>query len=122
MSALTRRSSPSPGSLSIPEVAVLLALAGAGMGPMYPATTVIIQNCVLPHQFGIATGSLNFFRSLGGAIIVAVFSAIVIGGLDRAGTGSAADDQRSSARSGQEPLPGHGTIPRQELPLGTQQT
>jgi EmrB/QacA subfamily drug resistance transporter len=82
----------SPGSLSIPEVAALLALAGAGMGPMYPATTVIIQNCVPPHQFGIATGSLNFFRSLGGAIIVAVFSAIVIGGLDRAGTGSALDD------------------------------
>jgi hypothetical protein len=29
---------------------------------------------------GTATGTLNFFRTLGGAIIVAVFGAIVLGG------------------------------------------
>jgi len=34
-----------------------------------------------------ATGTLNFFRSLGGAIIVAAFAAIVLGGLDAAGSG-----------------------------------
>jgi len=31
------------------------------------------------HQLGVATGALNFFRLLGGAIIVAVFGAIVLG-------------------------------------------
>ena len=65
--------------------------SGAGAGPMYPATTVIIQNAVLPHQFGIATGSLNFFRTLGGAIIVAIFAAIVLGGVHAPGTGLTLD-------------------------------
>jgi hypothetical protein len=39
-----------------------------------------MQNAVKPHQLGTATGTLNFFRTLGGAIIVAVFGAIVLGG------------------------------------------
>ena len=49
-----------------------------GLGTLYPTTTVIIQNAVPLHQLGTATGTLNFFRQLGGAIIVAVFSAIVL--------------------------------------------
>jgi len=52
------------------------------MGPMYPTTTVMIQNAVPLHQLGIATGTLSFFRQLGGAIIVAIFAAIVLGGQD----------------------------------------
>jgi MFS family permease len=74
-----------PGELSLLEVAALLAFAGAGMGPMYPTTTLIVQNAVPPHQFGVATGTLAFFRQLGGAIIVAVFGAIVLGGIDAGG-------------------------------------
>jgi EmrB/QacA subfamily drug resistance transporter len=70
-----------PGSLSLAEVAVLLAIGGAGMGPMYPTTTVIMQNAVPLHQLGIATGTVSFFRQLGGALVVAVFAAIVFGGL-----------------------------------------
>jgi hypothetical protein len=46
-----------------------------------PVTTVAIQNAVMPHQMGTATGTMNFFRSLGGAIIVAGFGAIVMGSL-----------------------------------------
>lgn len=66
-------------------VAGLLVLCGAGIGPMYPFTTVLIQNAVLPHQFGVATGTLNFFRLLGGTIVVAGFGAIVLGSLDASG-------------------------------------
>jgi MFS family permease len=91
-----------PADLSLGTVAALLALTGAGVGPMYPATTVIIQNAVRPHQFGIATGSLNFFRTLGGAIIVAIFAAIVLGGFDSAGTGLALDKLVRTASSGAE--------------------
>jgi predicted MFS family arabinose efflux permease len=80
-----------PAGLSLAAVSALFALAGFGIGPMYPATTVIIQNAVLPHQLGIATGTLNFFRSLGGAIIVAAFAAIVLGGVDSGGTGLTLD-------------------------------
>ena len=54
---------------------------------MYPVTTTIIQNTVAPHQLGTATGTLNFARQLGGAIIVAAFGAIVLGGIDTGGHG-----------------------------------
>ena len=68
---------------SLGEVAVLLFALGLGLGPMYPMSTIVMQNGVKPHQMGTATGTLNFFRTLGGAIIVAVFGAIVLGGGDR---------------------------------------
>ena len=69
---------------SLAAVAFLLILAGGGIGPMYPVTTVLIQNAVSRHQIGVATGTLNFFRLLGGTIVVAGFGAIVLGG-DAAG-------------------------------------
>ena len=69
-----------PAGWSLAGICVVLAVNGFGVGTMYPFTTVVIQNAVEPHQFGIATGTLNFFRQLGGAIIVAVFVAIVLGG------------------------------------------
>jgi hypothetical protein len=65
---------------------------------MYPVTTVVIQNAVAPHQFGTATGTLNFFRQLGGAIIVAAFSAIVLGALG--GAGDALDTLAGVNRAG----------------------
>jgi EmrB/QacA subfamily drug resistance transporter len=71
-----------PDRFSVMEVAALLVIGGLGMGTMYPTTTVLIQNAVPPHQLGTATGTLNFFRQLGGALVVAVFGAIVLGGLD----------------------------------------
>jgi EmrB/QacA subfamily drug resistance transporter len=71
-----------PDGFSVAGVAALLFVGGVGMGTMYPTTTVLIQNAVLPHQLGTATGTLNFFRQLGGAIVVAVFGAIVLGGMD----------------------------------------
>jgi hypothetical protein len=52
---------------------------------MYPVTTTIVQNAVAPHQLGTATGALNFVRQLGGAIIVAGFGAIVLGGVNTGG-------------------------------------
>ena len=69
-----------PASHSTSEVAGLLFALGAGIGPMYPMSTIVMQNAVKPHQMGTATGTLNFFRTLGGAIVVAVFGAIVLGG------------------------------------------
>jgi EmrB/QacA subfamily drug resistance transporter len=71
----------SPGDLTLTQATLLLAVGGAGMGPMWPATTVIIQNAVPLHQLGIATGTLSFFRALGGALVVAIFAAIVLAGV-----------------------------------------
>jgi EmrB/QacA subfamily drug resistance transporter len=71
-----------PAARSPLEVTLALAIMGFGLGPMYPITTIVIQNIVTPYQLGTATGALNFFRSLGGAIIVAAFGAIVLGSVD----------------------------------------
>jgi MFS family permease len=75
-----------PANPSIMRLVLLLFVLGCGVGPMYPMSTIVMQNAVKPHQLGTATGTLNFFRTLGGAIIVAVFGAIVLGsGTDGAG-------------------------------------
>ena len=58
----------------------LIALAGLGLGPTFPFTIVVVQNAVAPHQLGIATGTMNFFRALGSTFIVAGFGAIVLAG------------------------------------------
>ena len=60
---------------------VNLPALGFGLGPMYPVSTIVMQNVVKPHQLGTATGTLNFFRTLGGALVVAIFGAIVLGGI-----------------------------------------
>jgi predicted MFS family arabinose efflux permease len=56
---------------------ILLPCISVGLGSILPITTVAIQNAVLPHQMGTATGTMNFFRSLGGALLVAGFGAIL---------------------------------------------
>lgn len=71
-----------PAGWSLLGICLVFLVNGFGVGTMYPFSTVATQNAVEPHQFGIATGTINFFRQLGGAIIVAVFVAIVLGGLE----------------------------------------
>ena len=70
-----------PAGVTLTEFAFLLFALGCGLGPMYPMSTLVTQNSVKPHQMGTATGALNFFRTLGGALVVAVFGAIVLGGV-----------------------------------------
>ena len=67
-----------PTTFSLAGVAVLLAITGFGIGTNFPVTTTSVQNAVAPHQMGTVTGVLNFFRSLGGAILVAAFGAIFL--------------------------------------------
>jgi len=87
-----------PGGLSLLEVCGLLTIGGAGLGVMYPVTTTIVQNSVVPHQLGTATGALNFARQLGGAIIVAAFATIVLGGIDSGGHGLTLDMLRGGVK------------------------
>jgi MFS family permease len=65
-----------PTSFSLAGVETVLAVAGIGMGTIFPITTTAVQNAVAPHQMGTVTGVLNFFRSLGGALTVALLGAI----------------------------------------------
>ncbi len=46
---------------------------------MLPVSTVAVQNAVPMPQIGVVTGMVNFFRSLGGAVLTACFGAIVVG-------------------------------------------
>ena len=70
-----------PAGLSLTLVETALTAIGLGIGTVLPVTTVAIQNAVEVHQLGTATASMNFFRSLGGAILVAGFGAILLGGI-----------------------------------------
>jgi EmrB/QacA subfamily drug resistance transporter len=76
-----------PASLSAWGMAAVLGVVGCGFGMAMPVTTVSLQNAVVPHQMGIATGAMNFCRSLTASIVVAVLGAILLSGLDSAGTG-----------------------------------
>ena len=64
-------------NLGIVIVEVLMAGLSIGLGTVFPITTVAIQNAVNPHQMGTATGVMGFFRALGGALIVALFGAVL---------------------------------------------
>jgi EmrB/QacA subfamily drug resistance transporter len=70
-----------PASMSTALVLVLLTVIGAGLGTVFPISTVCMQNAVTQHQMGVATGAANFFRALASALVVAVLGAIVLGGL-----------------------------------------
>jgi predicted MFS family arabinose efflux permease len=70
-----------PSGLPLGVVELLLTAIGLGVGTVLPVTTVAIQNAVELHELGTATASMNFFRSLGGAILVAAFGAILLGGI-----------------------------------------
>ncbi len=70
-----------PASMSTALVLLLLTVVGAGLGTVFPISTVCMQNAVTQHQMGVATGAANFFRALASALVVAVLGAIVLGGL-----------------------------------------
>ncbi len=67
-----------PDSLPFYGVEIVLAVIGMGLGTVFPITTTGVQNAVPLRQLGTTTGVLNFSRSLGGAVIVPVFSAVFI--------------------------------------------
>jgi MFS family permease len=87
--------------LSILAIETLLAVLSIGMGTLLPVTTVSVQNAVEPHEMGTATGTVNFFRSLGGAFLVAIFGAVVLGGAGLAGRALSFETMAAeAARSG----------------------
>jgi MFS family permease len=67
---------------SLTSVLIHLGAVGIGIGTVYPVATVAVQNAVPRHQLGIATGTMNFFRALLSAIIVAGLGAIILGGIN----------------------------------------
>ncbi|MGU3494245.1 MDR family MFS transporter [Xanthobacteraceae bacterium A53D] len=70
-----------PDLMALPLLAAVTGLIGMGIGTLLPITTVSVQNAVMPQQMGTATGAMNFFRSLGAALLVAGFGAILLAAL-----------------------------------------
>jgi hypothetical protein len=64
--------------MSLNSVITLLTVVAVAIGTVYPVATVSIQNSYARHQVGVAMGAMNFFRSLGSALVVAVMGAIVL--------------------------------------------
>jgi len=64
-------------SIGVPPIEVILAALGLGMGSTMPNLTTGVQNAVARSQLGAATASAAFFRSLGGALGVAMAGAVV---------------------------------------------
>jgi EmrB/QacA subfamily drug resistance transporter len=61
---------------------LFLVVFGLGFGMVSQVLVVAIQNAVERSDIGIATGSANLFRALGGSVGVAMFGAIFAGRLD----------------------------------------
>lgn len=64
---------------SAPVASAILMIAGIGLGPIFPCTTVAAQNAVERRHLGIVSGAVAFARALGGALGVAAASALVLG-------------------------------------------
>jgi hypothetical protein len=60
-----------------------LALMGIGMGLSVPALTIAVQTAVARRDLGTATSTLQFARSIGGAVGVSVMGAVLSLQLDR---------------------------------------
>lgn len=68
-----------PQDMPIVPLLASLAVIGVGIGMTMPLCLISIQNAVPPHRMGTATGVMNFFRQLGGAFVVAVLGAVLLG-------------------------------------------
>ena len=54
------------------------AICGIGFGALTPTYEVLVQNASPPEQMGVATGSTQFFRTIGGTIGLALFGTILL--------------------------------------------
>jgi hypothetical protein len=75
-----------------------LAVLGVGMGLTMTGFIVAAQAAAPPGRMGIATSSVQFFRSLGAAVGVALLGALLMSGLRAQGVDPGA--LRSSAAEG----------------------
>jgi len=81
---------------------LLMIWVGLAIGIVMPSSLVAVQNAVPRTQLGIATASTAFFRTLGGAIGVAVLSSILLGTMHH---GQAADSAAAAPAIGEAANP-----------------
>jgi EmrB/QacA subfamily drug resistance transporter len=63
-------------------ISVGMAVVGIGIGSSMPIMTIAVQNTAPAADMGAATSAVNFFRTLGSALGVAVFGTVMSARLD----------------------------------------
>jgi EmrB/QacA subfamily drug resistance transporter len=66
---------------SLVTVGLYILVFGAGLGLFIQVLTLVVQNAVPMRQMGVATSSVTFFRSMGGAIGASALGAILTAGI-----------------------------------------
>jgi hypothetical protein len=69
------------GDISMVLFSAMILVLGAGLGLVMQTIVLAVQNSVDPHELGTATSANNFFREIGAAVGVALFSTIFTGRL-----------------------------------------
>jgi MFS family permease len=75
-----------------------LVVIGVGMGCMFQTFVIATQNRVDPADLGVATAAIQFFRSMGGSLAVAILGALLIARLP-----ANIDPNRLTSGAGQVP-------------------
>lgn len=60
---------------------IIMAILGFGLGLVMPIMNIAVQNEFKQKELGVATSSIQLFRGLGSTIGIAVFGAMLTGGL-----------------------------------------
>jgi EmrB/QacA subfamily drug resistance transporter len=66
---------------SLVIVGIDILIFGAGLGLFMQVLTLVVQNAVPMKQMGVATSSVTFFRSMGGAIGASALGAVLTAGI-----------------------------------------
>lgn len=81
-----------------------MLLTGIASGTQFPTSLVAAQSSVQPQDIGVATSTTNLFRSLGGAMGVALMSALLLAMLQDGGYALAGEALLGSLRTGEASL------------------
>jgi len=96
------------------HLAIFMALVGVGVGMMMQNLVLATQNQVPPGELGVASSTLNFFRSLGGAVGVSVLGAVLshrLSGYMSDGLHKIGLDHSPSGGSGSGRIPDVSSLP-----------
>ena len=78
--ALLAQMTPATGFL---QVAAFVVVAGLGMGILFTATSVAVQNTLPPAQLGAGFGAVRYIGQIGGILGVALVGTVVNNSLQR---------------------------------------
>ena len=98
---------------SLVVVGLDILVFGLGLGLFMQVLTLVVQNAVPMQQMGVATSSVTFFRSMGGAIGASALGAVLTAGiaaelprfLPRGGAGGTRQQRRARSRSSSRARP-----------------